>query len=74
MKRLTNNNKEIPTLVDNAEYWLKVYFKLKEYESLEEQGRLLKPPCRVGDITDTGAIYPAMPLQVVEDRNRWKLR
>lgn len=23
---------------------------------------------------DTGAIYPAMPLQVVEDRNRWKLR
>lgn len=74
MERLTDSNKEIPTLVDNTEYWLKVYFKLKEYESLEEQGRLLKLPCRVGDITDTGAIYPAMPLQVVEDRNRWKLR
>lgn len=37
MKRLTDSNKEIPTLVDNAEYWLKVYFKLKDYEDLEEQ-------------------------------------
>ena len=49
MKRLTNSNKEIPTLVDNAEYWLKVYFKLKDYEDLEEQGRLIKLPCKVGD-------------------------
>lgn len=46
MKRLTDSNKEIPTLVDNAEYWLKVYFKLKEYEDLEEQGRLIKLPCK----------------------------
>lgn len=44
MKRLTNSNKEIPTLIDNAEYWQKVYFKLKEYEDLEKQGRLLKLP------------------------------
>lgn len=36
MDRLTNSNKEIPTLVDNAEYWLEVYFKLKDYEDLEE--------------------------------------
>ena len=50
MERLTNSNKEIPTLVDNAEYWLMVYFKLKEYEDLEEQGRLLKLPCKVGDV------------------------
>lgn len=35
MERLTNSDKEIPTLVDNAGYWLKVYFKLKEYEDLE---------------------------------------
>ena len=34
MERLTDSNKEIPTLVDNTEYWLKVYFKLKEYEDL----------------------------------------
>lgn len=49
MERLTDSNKEIPTLVDNAEYWLKVYFKLKDYEDLEEQGRLIKLPCKVGD-------------------------
>lgn len=46
MERLTDSNKEIPTLVDNAEYWLKVYFKLKDYEDLEEQGRLIKLPCK----------------------------
>lgn len=49
MERLTNSDKEIPTLVDNAEYWLQVYFKLKDYEDLEEQGRLAKLPCAIGD-------------------------
>lgn len=49
MERLTDSNKEIPTLVDNAGYWLKVYFKLKDYEDLEEQGRLVKLPCNRGD-------------------------
>ena len=49
MKRLTNSDKEIPTLSNNAEYWLQAYFKLKEYEDLEEQGLLLKLPCNVGD-------------------------
>lgn len=48
MKRLTNSEKEIPTLIDNAEYWRKSYFKLKEYEDLEEQGKLIKLPCRIG--------------------------
>ena len=37
MGRLTNSDKEIPTLVDNEEYWLQVYFKLKDYEDLHEQ-------------------------------------
>lgn len=37
MERLTNSDKEIPTLDDNAEYWLKAYFKLKDYEDLEER-------------------------------------
>lgn len=50
MERLTNSEKEIPTLVNNAEYWLKVYFKLKDIEDLEEQGLLLRLPCKVGDI------------------------
>ena len=49
MNRLTNSDKEIPTLSNNAEYWLQAYFKLKEYEDLEEQGLLLKLPCKVGD-------------------------
>lgn len=49
MEKLTNGDKEVPTLVDNAEYWLQVYFKLKDYEDLEEQGRLIKLPCKVGD-------------------------
>jgi hypothetical protein len=46
MEKLTNSDKEIPTLVDNAEYWLQMYFKLKDYENLEEQGRLIKLPCK----------------------------
>ena len=49
MERLTNIGKEIPTLSNNAEYWLQAYFKLKDYEDLEEQGLLMKLPCKVGD-------------------------
>lgn len=48
MDRLTNRDKEIPTLFDNAEYWLQAYFKLKDYENAEEQGLLLRLPCKVG--------------------------
>ena len=49
MERLTNSGKEIPTLVDNAEYWLQVYFKLKDYEQAEEDGLLIRLPCKPGD-------------------------
>ncbi len=49
MKRLTNSDKEIPTLIDNEKYWLKAYFKLKDFEDAEEQGLLLRLPCKVGD-------------------------
>lgn len=49
MERLTNSDKEIPTLVNNAEYWLEVYFKLKDIEDAEKQGLLLRLPCKVGD-------------------------
>lgn len=62
MKRLTNSDKEIPTLNNNAEYWLQAYFKLKDYEDLEEQGLLLKLPCKVGDtvylIKSDGKVVP----------------
>ena len=70
MERLTNSDKEIPTLVDNAKYWLQVYFKLKDYEDLEEQGLLLRSPCKVGCIVyriNTGA-RKIFPLFVVELR------
>ena len=50
MERLTTSEKEIPALeVGNAEYWLQTYFKLKEYEDLEEQGLLLKLPYKAGE-------------------------
>ena len=49
MKRLTNSDKEIPKLSNNAEYWLQAYFKLKDYEDLEKQGLVLMLPCNVGD-------------------------
>lgn len=48
MERLTNSEKEIPTLVNNAEYWLQVYFNLKDIEDLEEQGLLFRLPCGIG--------------------------
>ena len=58
MERLTNSDKEIPTLVDNAEYWLKAYFRLKDYENLEEQARLIKLPCKIGDIVWINSFRP----------------
>lgn len=56
MERLTERN---PAWIDD-ELWESacepdceeidaVYRKLKEYEDLEEQGRLIKLPCKVGD-------------------------
>lgn len=45
--------------------------KLADYETLEEQGRLIKLPCRVGDIVyriNIGAMKPVIPLRVVEYR------
>ena len=48
-----------------------VYRKLKEYEDLEEQGRLIKLPCKAGDVVyriNIGAMKPVIPLRVVEYR------
>ena len=66
MNRLTNSDKEIPTLSNNAEYWLQAYFKLKEYEDLEEQGLLLKLPCKVGD-----TVYQIDAERVYESEVKW---
>ena len=72
MERLTDSNKEIPTLVDNAEYWLKVYFKLKDYEDLEQQGRLIKLPCKVGDVVyvTESTLVEAMCIRIQLDGDR----
>lgn len=45
MERLTNRTKEAKSNVTIKE----VCDKLADYEDLEEQGRLLKLPCKVGD-------------------------
>lgn len=66
MERLTSSEKEIPTLVDNAEYWLKVYFKLKDYEDLEEQGRLIKLPCKEAYTKSGDIVYLIYDDEVVE--------
>nr|DAP10235.1 MAG TPA: hypothetical protein [Caudoviricetes sp.] len=45
--------------------------KLAEYEDLEEQGRLIKFPCKIGDVVyriNRGAMKPVIPLRVVEYR------
>ena len=63
-ERLTNSCKEIPTLCDNAEYWLQVYFKLKDYEDLEEQNRLIELPCAVGDTVYSFSFNIVYPFTV----------
>lgn len=45
MERLTNRTKEAKSNVTIKE----VCDKLADYEDLEEQGRLIKLPCKVGD-------------------------
>nr|DAR82847.1 MAG TPA: hypothetical protein [Caudoviricetes sp.] len=45
--------------------------KLADYEDLEEQGRIIKLPCKVGDVVyriNIGAMEPVIPLRVVEYR------
>ena len=49
----------------------KILTKLGDYEDLEERGRLVKLPCKVGDVVyriNIGAMKPVIPLRVVEYR------
>ena len=78
MERLTERN----PLWINDEMWLNacepddeeieaVYRRLKEYEDLEEQGKLISPLCKIGDVVyriNRGAMKPVIPLRVVEYR------
>lgn len=69
MERLTKSGtisgKDINELLDesneNQMCKTKAYYKLQEYEDLEEQGRLIKLPCKVGD-----AIYGLHKAMVCE--------
>ena len=75
MKRLTNSDKEIPTLSNNAEYWLQAYFKLKDYEDSEEQGLLLKLPCKdVFYIVDKGTKYEMVMRKSIDNLNLYEIR
>ena len=71
MDRLTESN---PSWIDD-ELWERacepnceeidaVYRKLKEYEDLEEQGRLISLPCKVGD-----TVYHVVQGRIVEVSN-----
>lgn len=71
MERLTESN---PSWIDD-ELWERacepdceeidaVYRKLKDYEDLEEQGRLIKLPCKVGD-----TVYHVVQGRIVEVSN-----
>lgn len=75
MDRLTNSDKEIPTLVNNAEYWLEVYFKLKDIEDAEEQGLLLRLPCNeVWFICDKGTKYATVMSKSINDLTVYEIR
>lgn len=75
MERLTESN---PSWIDD-ELWERacepdceeidaVYRKLKEYEDLEEQGRLLKLPCKMGDtVYVDNTILPIEDMECYED-------
>lgn len=78
MERLTERN----PLWINDEMWLNacepddeeieaVYRKLKDYEDLEEQGRLVKLPCKVGDTVYVDvAILPVNNMECYENIDR----
>ena len=79
MERLTEreNDKLIMVKQDNGEYipayWdednFKAIKKLADYEDLEEQGLLVRLPCKVGDTVyrvNAGAKQPIIPMTVSE--------
>lgn len=56
-ERLTDSNKEIPSLEHNEGFWLKVYFKLKDYEAIGtiEEFKALKEKqynCTIKNLTN----------------------
>ena len=58
MKRLTTHDPDRQLFVCSANYksWNEIYDRLAYYEDLEEQGRLVVLPCKVGD-TVWGVVF-----------------
>ena len=44
-----NNNTGLPEIILKSDPYYEVLSKLNEYQDMEEQGRLVKLPCKVGD-------------------------
>lgn len=74
MERLTKRNSDGTVGISELRYYnynnfQKMAQKLTEYEDLEEQGLLLRLPCKVGDIvysiTNDGKIYPVKATREV---------
>lgn len=73
MERLTERMENAPdgesnVWVKNHDY-IKASEKLAEYEDLEEQGLLVRLPCKVGDTVyrvNSGAKQPIIPMTVSE--------
>lgn len=67
MERLVDNIYSFKGKVEECEnaYLLAVQKKLKQYEDLEEQGRLIKLPCKVGD-----TVYADNTILPIEDIRR----
>ena len=73
MERLTERMENAPdgesnVWVKNHDY-IKASEKLAEYEDLEEQGLLVRLPCKVGDTVyrvNAGAKQPIIPMTVSE--------
>lgn len=74
MERLTKRNSDGTVGISELKYYnynnfQKMAQKLTEYEDLEEQGLLLRLPCKVGDmvysITNDGKIYPVKATREV---------
>ncbi len=70
MERLTDKNFRIGfDDSDKLPSYVAIYERLREYENLEEQGKLLKLPCAVGDTVyyaDNEYYFAVLPVKVDE--------
>lgn len=64
-----NNCSGLPEFVTKGNPYRNIVERLKAYEDLEEQGKLLKLPCAIGDIVhyaDNEYYFTVLPVKVDE--------